>query len=82
MKNKLLQCHKLDNPSDILNCINFTYEDENTDDIATLIANGTQHNISACLVGLCRDHLRRGIDHRRNAPDVTQLHGGHAFFFQ
>lgn len=46
IKNKLLQCLNLDGSNNILNCINFTYTDENTDDIATLINNGTQHNLT------------------------------------
>lgn len=44
--NELMQCYPLDSPNDILSCLQFSYSIENTDDIGTLIKNGTQHNLT------------------------------------
>ena len=52
LKNKLLQCINLDGSDNILNCINFTYTDDNTDDIALIISNGTQHNLTKYNAGI------------------------------
>lgn len=50
--NIIYQCTRLDNPSDVLNCLRFSYDIENTDDIATLICNGTQHNLTKYNAGV------------------------------
>lgn len=51
-QNKLMQCYAIDNHDNILNCLQFSYEDDNTDDIATLISNGTQHNLTKYNAGV------------------------------
>ena len=43
--NKLKQCYPIDSPEIELSCLQFSYTVKNTDDIATLIKNGTQHNL-------------------------------------
>jgi hypothetical protein len=44
--NKLKQCCPLDSLDLNLNCLQFTYTSQNTDDIGTLLKNGTQHNLT------------------------------------
>lgn len=50
--NKIQQCYSIDSPENILNCIQFSYSVINTDDIATLIRNGTQHNLTKYNAGV------------------------------
>lgn len=52
MKNKLQQCHQKDTPNNILNCIQFSYAIEDTSEIADLICNGTQHNLTKYNAGI------------------------------
>ena len=44
--NELKQCCPLDSPEQTLSCLQFSYLNQNTDDIATLLKNGTQHNLT------------------------------------
>ena len=44
--NELMQCHPIDDEDSILSCLQFSYTTENTDDIGTLLKNGTQHNLT------------------------------------
>lgn len=44
--NELKQCCQIDSPEDELSCLQFSYLNQNTDDIATLLKNGTQHNLT------------------------------------
>jgi len=52
MKNKLQQCHQKDTLNNILNCIQFSYAIEDTSEIADLICNGTQHNLTKYNAGI------------------------------
>ena len=44
--NKLKQCIPLDDTESELSCLQFSYLNQNTDDIGTLLKNGTQHNLT------------------------------------
>jgi len=52
INNILKECHSLDDSTTILNCLQFSYDVEDTDDIALMIGNGTQHNLTKYNAGV------------------------------
>ena len=45
MTNTIINCKPIDNPDRDLQCLQFSYDNDNTDDVASLLKNGTQHNL-------------------------------------